>query len=201
MRGGGRVDALKYALGANAIHGQRRSNADKRRCVEIAVAEFPKMSSRAIAELCGVSHPFVESIRPSEVVTVSNATRTTSDGRQYPATRRPRITTPEEEDAFYFKKQKEENKRENIDRSKLKRGHPRWERFPPAEPERTASSTPPPAAPVALRAGAFLSAPPLRLPLARRLALAQWRINFRPARPGHRRNPADEQNTIHDIDH
>lgn len=121
---GGRAEALKRALGANAVQGQRRSNADKRRCVEIAVAEFPKMSSRAIAELCGVSHPFVESIRPSEVVTVSNATRTTSDGRQYPSTRRPRITTPEEEDAFYFKKQKEENKRENIDRSKLKRGHP-----------------------------------------------------------------------------
>ena len=54
LRKGGRVDALKYALGANAIHGQRRSNLDKRRCVEIAVKEFAGLSSRAIAELCGV---------------------------------------------------------------------------------------------------------------------------------------------------
>jgi hypothetical protein len=118
---GGRAEALKRALGANAVQGQRRSNADKRRCVEIAVAEFPKMSSRAIAELCGVSDPFVLQIR--QVLTVSTSI-TGTDGKQYPATRRPRISTPEEEDAFYFKKQKEENKRENIDRSKLKRGHP-----------------------------------------------------------------------------
>lgn len=30
VHAGGRVDALKYALGANAAHGRRRSNADKR---------------------------------------------------------------------------------------------------------------------------------------------------------------------------
>ena len=65
----------------------------------------------------------VISARP-QVSESDNSKRTGTDGKQYPATRRPRITTPEEEDAFYFKKQKEENKRENIDRSKLKRGHP-----------------------------------------------------------------------------
>ena len=99
MRKGGRVDALKYALGANAVHGQRRSNADKRRCVEIAVKEFGGLSSRAIAELCGVSNHFVDSIRPVEVGTVPTS-RTGADGKQYPATRATRKpTTPEEEEA------------------------------------------------------------------------------------------------------
>ena len=67
--------------------------------MEIAVKEFETLSSRAIAELCGVSNHFVDSIREA-LGTVPNATRTTSDGRQYPATRATRKpTTPEEEEA------------------------------------------------------------------------------------------------------
>jgi len=86
---------------------QRRTNADKRRCVELAIKEFASLSSRAIAELCGVSDPFVLQIR--QVLTVSNATRTTSDGRQYPATRRTsKPATPEEEEAMYFEKEDKE---------------------------------------------------------------------------------------------
>ncbi len=99
LRKGGRVDALKHALGANAVHGQRRTNADKRRCVELAIKEFASLSSRAIAELCGVSKTFVENIRPSEVATVATC-RTGADGKQYPATRRTsKPATPEEEEA------------------------------------------------------------------------------------------------------
>ena len=94
LRKGGRVDALKHALSANSLHGHRRSNADKRRCVEIALAEFPNDSSRKIAKLCGVSDPFVNSLRPEALQTVSNATRLTSDGRQYPARR----SAPEEQE-------------------------------------------------------------------------------------------------------
>ena len=98
LRAGGRVDALKHALGANAVHGQRRTNADKRRCVELAVAEFDGLSSRAIADLCGVSADFVCRVRPMS--SDDNATRTTSDGKQYPANRRTsKPTTPEEEEA------------------------------------------------------------------------------------------------------
>ena len=51
--------------------------------MEIALKEFASLSSRAIAELCGVSNHFVDSIREA-LGTVPNATRTTSDGRQYP---------------------------------------------------------------------------------------------------------------------
>jgi len=86
---GGRVDALKHALGANALHGHRRTNADKRRCVEIALREFPKLSSRTVAKMCGVSPGFVDGIRPSQVPTVGTSPeeRTGQDGKQYPARR------------------------------------------------------------------------------------------------------------------
>jgi hypothetical protein len=82
---GGRVAALKHALGANATQGARRTNADKRRCVEIALREFPKLSSRAVATMCGVGVDMVIAHRPqvSESDTCVNRT-TGQDGKQYP---------------------------------------------------------------------------------------------------------------------
>ena len=70
---GGFADALRYALGANTLHGLRRTNADKQRALEIAwerrniVIPDPKgedesgtptglPSSRQLASVCGVSH-------------------------------------------------------------------------------------------------------------------------------------------------
>ena len=87
LSAGGRADALKHALGANVLHGHRRSNADKRRCVEIALREFPKLSSRALAKMCGVGHEMVEAARPQLAVSASS-TRTSLDGKERPATRR-----------------------------------------------------------------------------------------------------------------
>jgi hypothetical protein len=87
LRPGGRIDALKHGLHANGVHGLRRSDADKHRCVEIALREFPKLSSRAIAEMCGVDHEMVDGLRPHPLAENANATRTTKDGRQYPAHR------------------------------------------------------------------------------------------------------------------
>src|SRR5271169_1225565 len=40
IRKGSRQDALRFALGANHKHGLRRTNLDKRRAVEMALAEF-----------------------------------------------------------------------------------------------------------------------------------------------------------------
>lgn len=68
----------------------RRSNADKRRAVEIALREFSNMSDRAIAELCGVHHDMVRSSRPKLDVAesaTSPATRTDTLGRKQPATK------------------------------------------------------------------------------------------------------------------
>jgi uncharacterized ParB-like nuclease family protein len=56
---GGRVAAVKCALGANATHGLKRTNADKRRSVEVALAEFGNLSDREIAKVCAVGHQLV----------------------------------------------------------------------------------------------------------------------------------------------
>jgi hypothetical protein len=39
VKQGGRRDALRYALGANSMHGLRRTPADKRHAVEIALKD------------------------------------------------------------------------------------------------------------------------------------------------------------------
>jgi hypothetical protein len=96
---GTRQDALIYALGANRTNGLRRTNADKRHCVEIALKEFPDWSNRRIADACGVSDPTVAAIREEHVQTFSTsstpAVRTGRDGKQYPAharsSRAPRL--------------------------------------------------------------------------------------------------------------
>lgn len=60
---GTRQDALKYAFGSNEAHGKRPTARDKRYAVGKALAEFGDLSSRAIGEICHVSHNLVEKIR------------------------------------------------------------------------------------------------------------------------------------------
>lgn len=86
LRPGTQTDALHAAFGRNASNGLRRTNADKRREVELCVREFPHLSSRAIAEMCGVSHTFVDQVKPVQVATVATSV-TGADGKQYPARR------------------------------------------------------------------------------------------------------------------
>lgn len=61
IRTGSRRDAVLYAVGANTAHGLRRTNADKRRAVQMVLAEpeWAAWSDREIARVCGVTHPFV----------------------------------------------------------------------------------------------------------------------------------------------
>lgn len=82
---GGRAEAVKHALQANAVHGVRRTNADKRRAVEVALQEFGNLSSRAIADMCGVSNRFVSNMRPETGVNGSHLTG--QDGKTYPSTK------------------------------------------------------------------------------------------------------------------
>lgn len=65
VHAGSRRDALLYSAGANALHGLRRSNADKRRAVEILLRdeEWSKWSDREIARRCGVSDRMVNKLR------------------------------------------------------------------------------------------------------------------------------------------
>lgn len=87
-------DARWHACGANRAHGLRRTNADKRRAVEMALEMHPEKSDRALAEHVGVSDPFVGNVR-RQVLTVSTSTPPQSriglDGKAYPPvpTQRP----------------------------------------------------------------------------------------------------------------
>lgn len=63
LRAGGRLDALKHALGANATNGVYRTNADKRNAAAIALEEWPGLANPVIAELCRVSTELVRTCR------------------------------------------------------------------------------------------------------------------------------------------
>lgn len=81
--------ALRYALRANDTHGLRRTNADKRKAVLVALKEFPKLSSKAISDLCGVSRTIADDLRKSSKDAFNaSSKRTGKDGKQYPPTRK-----------------------------------------------------------------------------------------------------------------
>lgn len=65
VRLGGRRDALLHACGANATHGQPRTNDDKRRAVKLVLAdaEWSKMSDCEVARTCAVSRNLVYLMR------------------------------------------------------------------------------------------------------------------------------------------
>lgn len=67
IRQGTQRDAILYSVGANASHGLRRTNDDKRRAVLTLLgdAEWSKWSDREIARQCGVSHDFASRNRRS----------------------------------------------------------------------------------------------------------------------------------------
>lgn len=67
VRHGTQRDAILWSFGANASHGLRRTNDDKRKAVHamLADAEWSKWSDSAIARACSVSHTFVQRERAS----------------------------------------------------------------------------------------------------------------------------------------
>ena len=95
---GGRTEALRHALGANATNGVYRTNADKRHAVEIALEEWPELANTVIGEICKVSSELVRNCRQQmekagripEVITVTGR-----DGKNYPGAieRQPRGKT------------------------------------------------------------------------------------------------------------
>ena len=62
---GTRRDAILHAVGANADHGLRRTNADKRRAVTALLRdeEWSQWSDSEISRRCAVSQPFVGKVR------------------------------------------------------------------------------------------------------------------------------------------
>lgn len=87
---GDRREAIMHAVGANATHGKRRSNADKRKAVETILKDgvWGAWTDRFIAGKCRVSQPFVSAIRKE---LTDNGykfpeKRTTANGRQMDTT-------------------------------------------------------------------------------------------------------------------
>ena len=75
-------DALKIALSANSQHGFKRTNADKRRSVELALNEWPEYSNSVLGRICVVSHTFVEGLRGvKQPATVAGCARIGPDGK------------------------------------------------------------------------------------------------------------------------
>mgnify|MGYP000986723918 CR=1 FL=1 len=63
VKNGDVADALVDAAGSNSGHGLKRTNADKRRCVDMVLEAHPDWSSRRVAEEAGVSDEFVRQYR------------------------------------------------------------------------------------------------------------------------------------------
>lgn len=82
---------------SNRDHGLKRTNADKRRAVEILLKRLPKESDRAIAERAGVHHDLVASCRrlaDSASGFLPPSERIGLDGVLRPATQPPRPVSP-----------------------------------------------------------------------------------------------------------
>ena len=67
IHSGTRRDAVLFACGANADHGLRRTNEDKRRAVEVLLRdpEWARWSDREIGRMCKVDHKVVSRLRTS----------------------------------------------------------------------------------------------------------------------------------------
>src|SRR6185436_19093125 len=78
VRQGTRIDALRHALGANVTNGLRRSNADKRRVVVIALEAFSDYADRLLGDMCCVSHTLVSDCRRQLAAAASCSSGTTA---------------------------------------------------------------------------------------------------------------------------
>lgn len=63
VRGSCKDDVVAAVCIANAKHGLRRTNDDKRRAVKIALEQWPEATAASIAEKCGVSWPLANSVK------------------------------------------------------------------------------------------------------------------------------------------
>lgn len=100
---GGRAEARWASIGANLEHGLRRTNADKRRAVTMALEDRPQASDQLIADHCGVSSVYVQQTRrtlASQGVNCLPPERIGRDGKTYrippPPPPAPQRVTPTE---------------------------------------------------------------------------------------------------------
>nr|WP_246173703.1 hypothetical protein [Limnoglobus roseus] len=88
------------AAASNQGHGLKRSNADKRRCVEMLLKLLPEHAASVIAEKAGVSGEMVAEVRKAVLSDSDNTAPATvigKDGRRYKA-RKPKKNGRSQED-------------------------------------------------------------------------------------------------------
>lgn len=85
VRQGTRRDAVLFSVGANADHGLRRTNEDKRRAVLTLLndSEWGQWSAREIARRCGVHHQLVERLRPEVASSLDDSSSERPSERTY----------------------------------------------------------------------------------------------------------------------
>jgi hypothetical protein len=102
---GGRREAVLYSVGANATHGLRRSNADKRRAVATVLRdeEWRAWSDHEIARKCAVSAMFVGTLRremAEEIGPRPDEVKAQRGGTVYTVSRQPSAGSDQPEDAL-----------------------------------------------------------------------------------------------------
>ncbi len=104
VRQGTRRDAVLLSVGANATHGFRRTNADKRRSVMALLEdeEWRQWSDREIARRCAVSDRFVNNVRAQLSANGSQieTRRVERNGTEYTMTPAQRTPAPEPYDVM-----------------------------------------------------------------------------------------------------
>jgi hypothetical protein len=85
VRTGSKRDAVLFSVGANAAHGLRRSNADKRRAVMTLLddPEWATWSGNQIAKACSVSEGFVRHLRINEDTPAPQTRTVERNGKTY----------------------------------------------------------------------------------------------------------------------
>ena len=83
VKDGTRKDAAWASCAANQLHGLRRTNPDKRKCVTIALKLHPEMSDRAISNHCGVERELAFLVRRQGVGIPHPVARVGVDGKSY----------------------------------------------------------------------------------------------------------------------
>ncbi len=82
---GTRRDAILYSVGANAAHGLRRTNEDKRKAVTIMLEdkEWSQWSNREIAKQCGVAESSVRRTRESHTAPLAQYEKNLKNNRTF----------------------------------------------------------------------------------------------------------------------
>lgn len=137
-------DALWHAVTrANRAHGVRRTNADKRRTVEILLRdpEWSQYSDRKLAREAGVHHDLVGSVRrdlaPAEEIQVADSatcpppkkTRTGNDGKKYPVPEPAPRKKQEAKEAAPAKPKPKKNGAEKIAAEDRRNAKSHWGQF------------------------------------------------------------------------